>query len=125
MAAALLKRPVEAPSPIAVEPTPSACAFCPRATEFVPAAALVPTATELVPFAVAFTPHPNDEASADAPLLLAVTELTTGINVGVASVRISAVVKPTLLTNEAVGAVTLATPVPVVGVTLVTAVPVT
>src|SRR5262249_47049558 len=99
MAAALLKRPVEAPSPIAVEPTPCACAFCPRATEFVPAAALVPTATELVPFAVAFTPHPNDDASADAPLLLAVTELTTGINVGTTSVRMGADLTSSPLTN--------------------------
>jgi hypothetical protein len=56
--------------------------------------------------------------------LLAVTELTTGTNVGVTSVRMGAVPTVTLLTNEAVGAVTLATPVPVVGVTLVTAVPV-
>src|SRR5215472_12469863 len=71
---------------------------------------------------MAFTPHPNDDAAADAPLLLAVTLLTTGTNVGVTSVRIGAVPTVTPLTNEAVGAVTLATPAPVVGVTLVTTV---
>src|SRR5262245_23905367 len=36
---------------------------------------------------MAFAPHPNDDASADAPLLLAVTDLTTDSNAGVTAVR--------------------------------------
>jgi len=68
----------------------------------VPATALVPTATELSPFAVAFTPQPSDVADADAPLLLEVTLLTTGTNVGVTSVRMGAVVTLSPLTKLAV-----------------------
>jgi hypothetical protein len=60
---------------------------------------LVPNATELVPFAAAFTPQPNDDASADAPLLLAVTELTTGTLIGVTPVKMGAVVTSNPLTN--------------------------
>jgi hypothetical protein len=71
---------------------------------------LVPTATEFVPFAAAFTPQPNDEAAADAPLLLAVTELTTGMDDVVASVRMCAVETLRPLTNR-----------PLVGVRAVTA----
>jgi hypothetical protein len=67
---------------------------------------LVATATEFVPFAAAFTPQPTDEAAADAPLLLAVTKLTTGILVVVASVRICAVATLTPLTNAALAGVT-------------------
>jgi hypothetical protein len=33
----------------------------------------------------AFTPQPKDDAGAEAPLLLPVTELTTGVVVAVAS----------------------------------------
>jgi hypothetical protein len=56
---------------------------------------------------MALTPHPNDEASADAPLLLAATELTTGVVVGVTAVRTGAVVTLTPLTNAALVGVTL------------------
>ena len=72
-----------------------------------PAAALVPNATEFVPLAIAFTPHPNDDASADAPLLLAVTELTTGAVVVVTFVRMGAVLTLSPLTNAALAGVTL------------------
>jgi len=48
---------------------------------------------------MAFTPHPNDDASADAPLLLAVTELTTGVVDICTFVRMGAVVTLTPLTN--------------------------
>jgi len=75
----------------------------------VPAAALVPTAIELVPFAMAFTPHPRDDASADAPLLLTVTELTTGVLDIVTFVRMGAVDTLTPLTNAALAGVTLVT----------------
>jgi len=133
MAIALLKEPVEAPGPIAVEPTPSACAPWPSATEFVPAAALVPNATEFVPavalaptaselspaealgpnakefvpFAAALAPQSSDDAAADAPLLLKAIELTTGVVVGVTAVRRGAVVTLTPLTNAALAGVTL------------------
>ena len=71
-----------------------------------PAAALVPNATEFVPLATAPTPHPNDDAAADAPLLLPASELTTGVVVGVTSVRMGAVVTLTPLTNAALAGVT-------------------
>jgi hypothetical protein len=76
-----------------------AAALFPNATEFVPAAALFPTSTEFVPLAMAFTPHPNDDASADAPLLLSASELTTGVVVAVTFVRMGAVLTLTPLTN--------------------------
>jgi hypothetical protein len=56
---------------------------------------------------MAFTPHPNDVVSADAPLLLAVTELTTGVIVAVTAVRTGAVVTLSPLTNAALAGVTL------------------
>jgi hypothetical protein len=56
---------------------------------------------------MAFTPHPNDDASADAPLLLTATELTTGAVVTVTSVRMGAVDTLTPLTNAALAGVTL------------------
>jgi hypothetical protein len=53
------------------------------------------------------TPHPNDEASADAPLLLTASELTAGVVVAVTAVRTGAVVTLTPLTNAALAGVTL------------------
>jgi hypothetical protein len=73
--------------------TPSAVARLPVAFAF------VPTAVAFAPLAWAFTPHPNDDADADAPLLLAVTELTTGVFIGVTAVRTGAVVTITSLTT--------------------------
>src|SRR5262249_6407532 len=47
-----------------------------------------PSAVARLPLAFAFVPQPkDDDAGADAPLLLAVTELTTDVFVGVTSVR--------------------------------------
>src|SRR5215467_9179995 len=77
-----------------------------------PVAALVPNATEFVPFAMELTPHPNEDASADAPLLLTVSELTTDVDAAVTSVRMGAVVTATLLTKSAlVGATLVIAPV--------------
>jgi hypothetical protein len=56
---------------------------------------------------MAFVPQPNDEAAADAPLLLPVTELTTGVVVAVTSVRMGAVVTLSPLRNAALAGVTL------------------
>ena len=57
--------------------------------------------------AAALEPHPNDDASGDAPLLLRAIELTTGVVVGVTVVRRGAVVTLTPLTNAALAGVTL------------------
>src|SRR5262245_42493286 len=63
---------------------------------------------------MAFTPHPNDDASADAPLLLAVTDLTTDSNAGVTAVRMFDFVTVSPWTTFGITC----------GVTLVTALPV-
>jgi hypothetical protein len=87
--------------------------FAPSAVARLPLAfAFVPTAVAFAPLARSFTPQPKDDADADAPLLLAVTELTTGMVFGVAFVRMSANAGVTSVTTTlvAVGAVTL-TPV--------------
>jgi hypothetical protein len=47
----------------------------------------------------AFAPQPKDDADAEAPLLLPVTVLTTGVVLGVTFVRTCAVVTLTPLTN--------------------------
>jgi hypothetical protein len=135
-------------APSAVAPLPLPILFAPSAVARVPLAfAFVPTAVAFAPLAWAFAPQPKDDADAEAPLLLPVTVLTTGVVVGVAFVRTCAVVTLTSLTTAlgvevvltpvialanvgavvplvkklfAVGAVTLVTNVPVVEVTLVT-----
>jgi hypothetical protein len=47
----------------------------------------------------AFAPQPKDDADAEAPLLLPVTELTTDVFIGVTFVSMGAVVTLTPLTN--------------------------
>ena len=97
-----------APEPVAMLFAPSAVARSPVAFAFAPTAAalfdtpvdaLVPRATAFVLLAWAFAPQPKDDADAEAPLLLTATELTTGVVVGVTSVRTGAVVTLTPLTN--------------------------
>jgi hypothetical protein len=61
---------------------------------------------------MAFTPHPRDDASADAPLLLTVTELTAGVLDIVTFVRMGAVDTLTPLTNAALAGVTLVIALP-------------
>jgi hypothetical protein len=61
---------------------------------------------------MAFTPHPRDDASADAPLLLTVIELTTGVLDIVTFVRMGAVDTLTPLTKAALAGVTLAIALP-------------
>jgi hypothetical protein len=89
------------PAPSAVARSPVAFAFAPTAAALfdTPVEALVPRATALVPLAWAFAPQPKDDADAEAPLLLAATELTTGVVVGVTFVRMFAVLTLSLLTN--------------------------
>jgi hypothetical protein len=65
---------------------------------------------------MAFTPHPNDDAAADAPLLLAVTSLTTDVGVNVGFVRTLAGVEVTLVTT-ALGEVDVAGVVKLTAVT--------
>ena len=67
----------------------------------------MPIATAFAPLAWAFTPQPKDDADAEAPLLLAVTELTAGVVVAVTAVKTGAVVTLTPLTNAALVGVTL------------------
>jgi hypothetical protein len=82
--------------------------FAPSAVAKLPLVfAFVPTAVAFAPLAWAFTPQPKDDADAEAPLLLPVTELTTGVVVVVAFVRTCAVVTLTPLTNAALTGVTL------------------
>src|SRR5262249_5696975 len=96
-------------APSAVARSPVAFAFAPTAAALfeTPVEALVPRATAFVPLAWAFAPQPKDDADADAPLLLPVTELATGMVVVVAVVRMFAVVTLTPLTNAALAGVTL------------------
>jgi hypothetical protein len=68
---------------------------------------LVPRATAFAPLAWAFAPHPKDDAGAEAPLLLPVTELTTDVVVAVAFVRACTVVTLIPLTNGALAGATL------------------
>src|SRR5262245_36284634 len=105
--AALAAAPT-ATEPVATAPLPIAMELTPLATAF------VPTAVAFAPLAWAFTPHPNDDAAAEAPLLLPVTELTTGINVGVTDVRMFDFVTVSPWTTFGITC----------GVTLVTALPV-
>jgi hypothetical protein len=87
-------------APSAVAPAPVPMLFAPSAVARLPLAfAFVPTAVAFAPLAWAFAPQPKDDADAEAPLLLPVTELTTGINFGVTSVRMLAFVRLSPLTN--------------------------
>jgi hypothetical protein len=87
-------------APSAVAPLPLPILFAPSAVARVPLAlAFVPTAVAFAPLAWAFAPQPKDDADAEAPLLLPVTELTTGVVVGVTFVRMGAVVTLMLLTT--------------------------
>ena len=97
-----------APRPIPILFATGAVARLPVVFAFVPTAValfdapvdeLVPRATAFAPLAWAFAPHPKDDAGAEAPLLLPVTELTTDVVVAVAFVRACAVVTLIPLTN--------------------------
>jgi len=88
-------------APMAIAPFALATALAPSAVAPSPVPMLfAPSAVARLPLAFAFVPQPkDDDGGAEAPLLLPVTDLSTGVVVGVTSVRMGAFVTLSPLTN--------------------------